>query len=158
MLYAVALYATPFQRKFSQVAFAYVTLAIGSVFVLLALLTSEFLPSSNSVAHLSLIGTVFLTLRSGFLPSGNFLANPSLIGAFFLKTQVPLANQQASAIWQTWLHTDLLFIAAGTAAIFMNILGGIANPFRLLPPLLVGTFWGFLLSHTVCYPFSILPL
>ena len=44
MLYAVAVYATPFQRKFSQVAFAYVTLAIGSVYVLLALL-SERIPA-----------------------------------------------------------------------------------------------------------------
>src|SRR5260370_8237689 len=134
MLYAVALYATPFQRKFSQVAFAYVTLAIGSVYVLLALLTSEFLPSSNSPAHPSLIGTAFLTLRSGFLPSGNFLANPSLIGAFFLKTQVPLADQQASAIWQTWLHTDPLFIAAGNGAMVMKILGGIAHRFPPLAP------------------------
>ena len=158
MLYAVAVYATPFQRKFSQVAFAYVTLAIGSVYVLLALLTGEFLPSSNSLAHPSLIGTAFLTLSSGFLPSGNFLANPSLIAAFFLKTQVPLADQQSSAIWQTWLQRDLLFIAAGTAAMFMNILGGIANRFQLLAAFLGGTFWIFLLVTNVWYPYSIVPL
>src|SRR5258708_1740601 len=161
MLYAVALFATPFQRKFSQVAFAYVTLAIGSVYVLLALFRSEFLPSGNSLnslAHPSLIGTAFLTLRSEFLPSGNFLANPSLIGAFFLKTQVPLADQQSSAIWQTWLQTDLLLIAAGTAAMFMNILGGIANRFQLLAAFLGGTFWVFLLINNVWYPYSIVPL
>jgi cellulose synthase/poly-beta-1,6-N-acetylglucosamine synthase-like glycosyltransferase len=158
MLYAVGVYATPFQRKFSQVAFAYVTLAIGSVYVLVALLTSELLPSSDSLAHPSLIGTVILTLRGDFLPSGNFLADPSLIWAFFLKTQVPLADQQASAIWQTWLHTDLLFIAAGTAAMFMNILGGIANRRQQLAALLGGTVWVFLLVNNVWYPYSIVLL
>ncbi len=158
MLYAVAVYATPFQRKFSQVAFAYVTLAIGSVYVLLALLSSEFLPSGNFLAHPSLIGAAFLTLRSEFLPSGNFLVNPSLIGAFFLKSQVPLADQQSSAIWQTWLQTDLPFIAAGTAAMFLNVVGGIANRFQLLAAFLGGTFWVFLIVNNVWYPYSIVPL
>ena len=122
-------------------AFAYITLAISSVYVLLALLTSEFLPSSNSLAHPSLIGTFLLTLSSEFLPSGNFLADPSLIGAFFLKTQIPLADQQSSAIWQTWLQTDLLFIAVGTVAMFLNILGGTVNRFQLLAAFLGVTFW-----------------
>src|SRR5262249_48802139 len=144
MLYAVAVYATPFQRKFSQVAFAYVTLAIGSVYVLLALLRSELLPSGGSPAHPSLIGSAFLSFRSDFLPSGNFLANPSLIEAFFLKTQVTLADQQASAIWQTWLHQDLLLIAAGTAAMLINILGGIGNRSQLVAAFLGGTYWIFL--------------
>src|SRR5260370_19628378 len=127
MLYAVALYATPFQRKFSQVAFAYVTLAISSVYVLLALLTSEFLPSSSSLAHPSLIGTVSLTLRSEFLPSGNSLANPSLVGAFFLKTQVPLADHEASAIWHTLLHTEPLFIAQRAAPPLLKHRGRVAK-------------------------------
>jgi cellulose synthase/poly-beta-1,6-N-acetylglucosamine synthase-like glycosyltransferase len=158
MLYAVAAYATPFQRKFSQIAFAYVTLAIGSVYVLLALLRSEFLPSGNSLAHPSLIGTAFLTLRSDFLPSGNFIANPSLIEAIFLKTQVPMFDQQASAIWQTWIHADPLLIVAGTAAIFINVLGGIGNRFQLLAAFLGGTVWAFLLISNIWYPYSILLL
>ena len=58
MLYAVSLYATSFQRKFSLVAFVYITLAISSVYVLLALLRSEFLPSGNPLEHPSLIGTL----------------------------------------------------------------------------------------------------
>jgi hypothetical protein len=158
MLYAVAVYSTPFQRKFSQVAFAYVTLAISSVYGLLALLRSEFLPSANSLAHPSLIGTAFLTLRSEFLPSGNFVANPRLIEAFFLKTQVPLSDQQASAIWQTWLHIDPLLIAVGTAAMFLNVVGGIGNRYQLLAAFLGGTFWVFLLIDNVWYPYSIVLL
>jgi len=158
MLYAVAVYATPFQRKFSQVAFGYVTLAIGSVYVLLALLRSELLPSGSSLTHPSLIGTAFLTIRSAFLPPGNFPANPSLIGAIFLKTQAPLANQQASAIWQTWLHADPLLIAVGTAAIFINVLGGFINRYQLLAAFLGGTFWAFLVANNNWYPYFVVPL
>ncbi len=158
MLYAVALYATSFQRKFSQVAFAYITLAISSVYILLALLRSEFLPSGDALAHPSLLGTFLLALRSEFLPLGNLLADSSLIVPFILKTDIPLADQQSSAIWQTWLQTDLLFIAAGTAAMFLNILGGTVNRFQLLAAFLGITFWVALIANNVWSPFSIVPL
>jgi glycosyltransferase XagB len=134
MLYAVSLYTTSFQRKFSLVAFAYITLAISSVYILLALLRSEFLPSDNPLAH------------------------PSLIGTFLLKTQTPPADQQSSVIWQTWLQTDLLFIAVGTAAMGLNILGGTVNRFQLLAALLGVTFWVVLIVNHVWYPYSIIPL
>lgn len=158
MLYAVSVYATSFQRKFSKVAFAYITLAISSVYALLALLKSEFLPSGDALAHPSLMGMFFPTLKSEFLPSGNLLANPGLIVAFLLKTQTSLANQQSNAIWQTWLQTDLLFIAAGTAAMFVNVLGGTINRFQMLAALLGGTFWAVLIVNNVWYPYSIVPL
>jgi hypothetical protein len=133
MLYAVSLYATSFQRKFSLVAFVYITLAISSVYVLLALLRSEFLPSGNPLAH------------------------PSLIGTFLLKTQTPLADQRSSAIWQTWLQTDLLLIAAGTVAMFLNILGGTVNRIQLLVALLGVTFWVVLIINNVWSPYLIVP-
>ncbi|HEU5369991.1 MAG TPA: glycosyltransferase, partial [Ktedonobacterales bacterium] len=158
MLYAVSAYATSFQRKFSKVAFAYVALAVSSVYVLLALLKSDFLPSGDPLAHPSLLGTFFPRLQSQFLPSGNLLADPSLIVAFVLKTQTPLANQQSSAIWQTWLQTDLPFIAAGTAAMFINILGGTVNRFQRLAALLGATFWVVLIIDTIWYPYSIVLL
>jgi cellulose synthase/poly-beta-1,6-N-acetylglucosamine synthase-like glycosyltransferase len=134
MLYAVSLYTTSFQRKFSLVAFVYITLAISSVYVLLALLRSELLPSGNPIAH------------------------PSLIGTLLLKTQTPPADQQSSSIWHTWLQTDLLFIAAGTGAMFLNILGGTVNRFQLLASLLGLTFWAVLIVNNVWYPYSIVPL
>jgi 4-amino-4-deoxy-L-arabinose transferase-like glycosyltransferase len=158
MLYAVSLYATSFQRKFSLVAFVYITLAISSVYVLLALLKGEFLPSGDPTAHPSLIGTFLLKLRSTFLLYGNPITHPNLIKAFLLKTQTPLANQQSRAIWQTWLQTDLLFIAAGTGAMFLNILGGTVNRFQLLAVLLCVTFWVVLIISDVWYPYSIVPL
>jgi cellulose synthase/poly-beta-1,6-N-acetylglucosamine synthase-like glycosyltransferase len=158
MLYAVSVCATSFQRKFSKVAFAYFTLAVSSVYVLLALLKSEFLPSGNPLAHPSLLGTLLPMLRNNYLPSGNVLADPSLIAAFFLKTQVPLADQQSGAIWQGWLHADLPLIAAGTAAMFVNILGGTVNRFQRLAALLEVTFWVVLIVNNVWYPYSIVPL
>lgn len=145
MLYAVSLYATSFQRKFSLVAFVYVTLAISSVYVLLALLKHEFLPSGNPLEHPSLIGAL--------LPKGQ-----SLIGAFLPKTQTSLVDQQSISIWQTWLQTDLLFIAAGTIAIFLNILGGTVNRIQLLAAFLGMTFWVVLIASNVWYPYSIVPL
>jgi 4-amino-4-deoxy-L-arabinose transferase-like glycosyltransferase len=158
MVYAVSLYATSFQQQFSKVAFAYVALAVSSVYVLLALLKGEFLPSGDPLAHPSLLGTFLPLLGKDYLPSGNLLADPGLIGAFFLKSQVPLADQQSSAIWQAWLQTDLLFIAGGTAAILLNILGGTVNRFRLLAALLGVTYWVVLIVNNVWYPYSIVPL
>jgi cellulose synthase/poly-beta-1,6-N-acetylglucosamine synthase-like glycosyltransferase len=158
MLYAVSVYATSFQQKFSKVAFAYITLAISSVYVLLALLKSELLPSGDLLVHPSLMGTFLPMVRSDFLPSGNVLADPGLIISFLLKTQTSLANQQSSAIWHTWLQTDLPFIAAGTAAMFLNILGGTINRFRLLAALLGLTFWAVLIVNNVWYPYSLVPL
>jgi cellulose synthase/poly-beta-1,6-N-acetylglucosamine synthase-like glycosyltransferase/4-amino-4-deoxy-L-arabinose transferase-like glycosyltransferase len=158
MLYAVSLYATSFQRNFSKVAFAYVTLAISSVAVLLALLKSEILPSGDPLAHPSLIGAFGQVLKSEFLPSGNPIAQPGVIVAFLLKAQSPLADQQSSAIWQRWLQMDLLLLAAGTAAMLLNILGGIVNRFQLLAALLGVTVWIVLIVNNVWYPYSIVPL
>jgi hypothetical protein len=158
MLYAVSLYATSFQRKFSLVAFVYITLAITSVYVLLALLKGELLPSGDPTVHPSLIGTLLLELRSEFLPYGNPIAHPSLIKAFLLKTQTPLVNQQSYAIWQTWLQTDLPFIAAGAGAMVINLLGGMFNRFQLLVVLLGVTFWVVLTISDAWHPSSILPL
>ena len=157
MLYAVSIYATSFQRKFSQVAFAYITLAISSVYVLLAVLRSEFLPSAHPFEHPSLLGT-FLPRLGASLPSATVFTDPSQIVSFLLKSQAPLVNQQSSAVWQSWLHTDLLFIAVGTAALFLNMLGGTGNRFQRLAAFLGMTFWVVLIINNVWYPYSIVPL
>ncbi len=158
MLYAVSLYATSFQRRFSLVAFVYITLAISSVYVLLALLKGDFQPYGDPTAHPSLIGTFWLNLSNAFQPYGNLIAHPTMIKAFFLKMQTPLADQQSLAIWQTWLQTDLLLIVGGTGAMFFNILGGTVNRFQLLAAFLGLTFWVVLIISDVWYPFSIVPL
>jgi hypothetical protein len=66
-------------------------------------------------------------------------------------------DQRSSAIWQTWLQTDLLFIAVGTVAMFLNILGGTVNRIQLLAALLGVTFWVVLIVNKVWYPYSIVP-
>lgn len=133
MFYAVWLHATRFQRKFSLVAFVYITLAIASAYVLLALLKGEFLPGSS--------GT-----------------HPSLIGAFLQKIQAPVLNGEFSAVWSSWLQTDWIFLAAGTIAMFINILGGTVNRFQLLAALFAATFWIFLLASKDVDAFSIVLL
>jgi hypothetical protein len=138
LLYAVWLYATPFQRKFSLVTVIYVTLAVASAYVLLALLKGELFPP-------------------GMLP-GDKGPHPSLIEAFLQKWQLPLVGGQFSESWSAWTQLDWLLLAAGTIAMFINILGGTVNRFQLLTALFAATYWAFLLICNVVYPFSIMPL
>ncbi len=138
LLYAVWLYATPFQRKFSLVTVIYVTLAMASAYVLFALLKGELFPP-------------------GILPADKG-PHPSLIEAFLQKWQLPAVGGQFSESWNAWTQLDWFLLAAGTIAMFINILGGTANRFQLLTALLAATYWAFLLICNVVYLFSIVPL
>lgn len=133
MLYAVSLHATRFQRKFSLVAFVYITLAIASAYVLLALLKGELFPTS--------VGT-----------------HPSLIGTFLQNIQTPVLNGEFGTAWHSWLQTDWLLLVVGTIAMFINILGGTVNRFQLLAALFAATFWIFLLLSKNLDTFSIVLL
>jgi len=138
MLYAVWLYATPFQRKFSLLVFLYVTLAVISAFVLLALLKGELLPSSAAPgtpgAHLSLIGTLIQSWQQSAY--GN----------------------QFSTTWSVWIRTDMLLLAAGIVAMFVNILGGTVNRFQLLTAFFAATYTLYLLLNNASEPVFIVPL
>ncbi|GCE28293.1 hypothetical protein KDA_37770 [Dictyobacter alpinus] len=138
VLYAVWLYATEFQRKFSMLTFLYIALAISSVYVLLALLQGQLLPS-------------------GLWP-GDTNPHPDLITALLQKLQPPLIGGQFRASWNIWVQTDWLILAAGIVAMFMNILGGTVRRLQLLAALLVATYTIFLLVLPVVYPTSIVPL
>src|SRR5260370_11793776 len=69
-----------------------------------------------------------------------------------------MVSGQFSMSWNTWMQTDMIFLVAGIAAIFINILGGTVNRFQLLAALFAVTFCIFLLSSRVVYPFTIVPL
>ena len=138
MLYAVWLYSTPFQRKFSFLTFLYIVLVITSTYVLLALLNGELFPS-------------------GLLP-GYIGQHASLIGAIVQIWQQPLNSKLFAESWNTWVLYSWLFLAAGVIAMFVNILGGIANRFQLLAALLAVTYCVVLLGSRTVYPFSIAPL
>ncbi len=138
MLYAVWLYATQFQRKFSLVTFLYVALAITSVYILLAVLKREFFPPNA-------------------LPGYNG-AHASLIGAFLQKWQAPLSGGQFDQSWNIWMQLDMVLLVGGTIAMFINILGGTVNRFQLLAALFAASYWIFLLSSNVIYPYYIVPM
>ena len=138
MLYAVWLYATPFQRKFSLLVFLYVTFAVTSTFVLLALLKGELVPSGvfpwDKGTHLSLIGMLVQTWQQS-AQSGQFRIT-----------------------WNVWLNTDLLLLVAGTIAMFVNILGGTVNRFQLLTAFFSATYSLYLLLSNASEPSFIVPL
>ncbi|HEY4388554.1 MAG TPA: glycosyltransferase family 39 protein [Ktedonobacteraceae bacterium] len=138
VLYAVWLYATEFQRKFSLLTFLYITLAIASVYLLIALLQGQLLPS-------------------GLLP-GDTKPHPSLITTLLQEWQVPQTGGQFSDSWKIWMQTDRLLLLVGTIAIFINILGGVVNRFQLLSAFLAATAWIFLLISNAVYPFYIVLL
>jgi hypothetical protein len=138
MLYALWLYCTPFQRKFSLLTFLYIVLVIASTYVLLALLNGELFPP-------------------GLLP-GDKGPHVSLIGAILQKLQAPLNGKLFAESWNTWVQSSWLFLAIGIVAMFINLLGGIVNRFQLLAALLAATYCVVLLSSRTVYSFSIVPL
>jgi 4-amino-4-deoxy-L-arabinose transferase-like glycosyltransferase len=138
MLYAVWLYATPFQRKFSLLTFVYMVLVIISTYVLLALLKGELFPP-------------------GLLP-GDKGSHVSLIGAIIQQWQAPLNGKLFAESWNTWVQVSWLFLAVGIVAMFINMLGGLVNRFQLLAALLAATYSLVLLSSRNVYSFSIVPL
>ncbi len=138
MLYAVWLYATPFQRKYSLLTFLYIVLVIVAIYVMLVLFNGQLFPP-------------------GLIP-GVKGSQQSLIGSILQKWQILLVAGQFTESWNTWLQDAWLFLAAGIVAMAINILGGIANRFQLLAALLAATYCVVLLSSRTVYPFSIVPL
>ena len=138
MIYAVWLYATPFQRKFSLLTFVYIVLVITSVYVLLALMKGELFPP-------------------GLLP-GDKGSHVSLIGSIIQQWQTPLNSKLFAESWNTWVQASWLFLAAGIVAMIINILGGTVNRFQLLVALLAVTYCLVLLSSRNVYSYTIVPL
>ncbi|QBD79766.1 phospholipid carrier-dependent glycosyltransferase [Ktedonosporobacter rubrisoli] len=106
MIYAVWLQTTRFQRKFALVAFAYTICALGSSFVLMAVLKGELFPDSwhilgDNHQHLSLIGTFAGQAQRGGSSSGNIYSS-----------------------WKNWVDTDNLLMWGSVVAIAFNALAG----------------------------------
>jgi len=139
MVYAVWLHTTPFQRKFALVTFLYVTLALASTFVLLALLKGEFFPFAwhlpwDQHPHLSLLDTYIGQVQRG-------QSQGSLLGS-----------------WHEWLQTDALLPLAGLVATALNVLSGWHRRQHLLAGLLAVSYWVLLARGGVVYPFYLIPL
>jgi transposase/4-amino-4-deoxy-L-arabinose transferase-like glycosyltransferase len=139
MIYVAWLYTTRFQRPFALVAFIYVVIAVGSTFVLMAILKGELFPYSwhlpwDHHPHLSLIDTYKQQVQRG--QSGGSIPES----------------------WNTWVKGDPLLIASGIAAPVFNFITGWWNRKRLFLSLLAVTFWALLLRGGVVFAFYIIPL
>jgi 4-amino-4-deoxy-L-arabinose transferase-like glycosyltransferase len=139
MVYALWLHTTAFQRKFALVTFLYVTLALVSTFVLMALLKGEFFPASwhlpwDHQPHLSLLDTSLTQVQRG-QSQGSFQES-----------------------WHEWFQTDALLLLAGVAAPILNLLSGWRKRQHLLAGLLALSYWALLVRGGVVYAFYLIPL
>lgn len=138
MFYAAWLHATTFQRKFALVAFAYTTISVSSIIVLMAVLKNELFPP-------------------GFIP-GDTHQHPSLLLTLFQHTAYPFVAGNFAASWNVWKQHDLLLLIASSVAIAINLIIGWTNRMYWLLALLAISFWAFLLLSGNVYPYEIVPL
>ncbi|SRR5712692_561486 len=138
MLYAAWLHSTKFQRKFTVVVFAYVTLALASAFVLLALLKGELMPS-------------------GWLP-WDHQPHSSLLSTLIQQVTLPSQADTILASWNAWTHIDGIFIYVSIGAVALNLLDGFWNRLQWLLALLAIGFWLCLLRGGIAYSSYIIPM
>ena len=139
LIYTVWLHTTRFQRRFALAAFIYIVIAVGSTFVLMAVLKGELFPYSwhlpwDHHPHLSLIDTYITQTQRG-QSQGSFLTS-----------------------WETWVTDDPLLMCLSIAAPAFNLLTGWWNRKRLFLSLFALSFWVLLLRGGVDFAFYILPL
>jgi Dolichyl-phosphate-mannose-protein mannosyltransferase len=139
MVYAVWLHTTKFQRKFALVAFIYSFVAIGSTFILMAILRGELLPPISwlpwdSHPHLSLFSTYLQQVQRS-QAQGNLL--------------------DSIAIWN---QQDVLFVVLAIVTTLFNLLVGWWKRKSLLLALLALSFWILFLRNGIIFPFYIIPL
>lgn len=139
MIYVVWLYTARFQRTFMLVCFIYGVVAVGSTFVLMAVLKGELLPYEwhlpwDTHPHLSLIGTYL--------------------------SQAGRGQKEGSIVnsWTAWVQGDPFIIALGIATPIFNLVFGWWNRKRLFLAVFAIIFWGLLLRGGVIFPFYIIPL
>jgi 4-amino-4-deoxy-L-arabinose transferase-like glycosyltransferase len=138
MIYALWLHTTRFQRKFALVAFIYSIIAIGSSFVLMALLKGELLPA-------------------GVLPWDHH-PHLSMLDTFTQQAQRSQSEGSISVSWTEWAGSDMLLMALSIGATLLNLILGWWNRKLLLLALLAITFWVLLVRGGVVFPFYIIPL
>ncbi len=139
LIYMAWLHITPFQRKFALVTFVYITLAVISTYVLLALLKGELFPYAwhlpwDHHPHLSLLDTYVEQIQRG-QSQGSFLES-----------------------WQVWWREDAPLLSAGLAAPIFNLLCGWRERKHLALALLALSYWLLLARGGVVYIFYLIPL
>jgi len=139
LIYVVWLHTSRFQRTFALAAFSYIVIAIGSTFILMAVLKGELLPYAwhlpwDHHPHLSMLDTLVNQTQRG-QDQGSFLIS-----------------------WQSWITGDPLLTLVSVAAPVFNLLTGWWNRKRLFLALLALSFWALLLRGGVDFAFYIIPL
>jgi len=125
MLYAVWLHVTAFQRKFALVVFIYIACSLASLFVLVAILKGELLPT-------------------GVFPWDQH-PHPSLWGGITANIQQAQQNSDFISTWHVWMQYELPFFIASALAVGINLFVNWRNPLRAFLALLLISFWAFLL-------------
>src|SRR5258708_3209842 len=139
LIYAAWLHSTRYQRKFTIIAFTYIVVACGLLFVLMAVLKDELFPYSwhlpwDHHPHLSMLDTFIQQVQRGQV-QGKF-----------------------SDSWYEWTYADPLLMEVGLITIAFNLLVGLWNHKHLLLSLLAISFWLLLVRGGVVYGFYIIPM
>jgi hypothetical protein len=138
MIYGVWLNTTRFQRKFALVAFIYAFLALGSSFVLMAILKGELFPPGwlpwDHHPHLSLLSTYAGQVSRG-------------------QSQGSINHSIAQ-----WMQSDSLLVLVSGGAIVFNVIVGWWKRQQFLFALLAICYWLLLLRGGVVFAFYIIPL
>ncbi|MHB8596611.1 MAG: phospholipid carrier-dependent glycosyltransferase [Ktedonobacteraceae bacterium] len=139
MIYAVWLHTTKFQRKFALVAFIYCFVAIGSTFILMAILRGELLPPIS------------------WLP-GDTNPHLSLFSTYLQQAQRGQSQGSLSVSFGIWNDQDMLFIILAISSPIFNLIAGWKNRKVLLIALLSISFWTLFVRNGVVFAFYIIPL
>ena len=139
VIYAAWLYTTKYQRKFVLVTFTYTIVALGSCFLLMAILKDELFPYSwhlpwDHHPHLSLLDTLVQQVQRG-QSEGEF-----------------------SDSWYAWTHGDFLLMVLSIAAPIYNLIAGWWNRKQLLLSLFAISYWILLIRGGVVLSFYIIPM
>lgn len=140
MLYAVRLHVTAFQRKFALVVFIYIACSLVSLFVVVAILKGELLPT-------------------GVFPWDQH-QHPSLWGGIIANIQQAQQNSNFVSTWHIWMQYELPFFIASAIAVTINLFINWRSPLRAFLALLLISFWAFLLITgfistlylAICFP------
>ncbi len=139
LIYAAWLFSTKFQRKFSMVVFIYAVIAVGSTFILLALLKGELFP------------------YSWHLPWDNH-PHLSLLDTYIGQAQRSESNGSFADSWATWIENDPFLILASLAAPAFNLIYGWWNRKHLVAALLLLSYWALLARGGQTLSFYIIPI
>jgi 4-amino-4-deoxy-L-arabinose transferase-like glycosyltransferase len=139
MIFALWLHTTRYQHAFGLVTFTFTVVALGSAFVLMAILKGELFPYSwhlpwDHHAHLSLFDT------------------------FAQQAQRTQNEGRFTDSWYTWTHADALFVTLGVLGPLFNVIVGWRNLNQLFLGLAALTYWAFLLRGGVILSFYIIVL